>query len=154
MVITTRCVTTNLDLAADGTIFLRIEKQIVKGDRVMSREPHRVPVEPGQSLEDVMKIVNADLEAQGFEVPTDAELARAKRIIEQEHTPEVVTAFKAFTTARDEFNAAMLRGQVAGRGDSQEAAKTAIEDLARTKAAAEDAYQKTVEAVRSPRKLA
>lgn len=57
---------------------------------------HRFPLEPGGDLDATLASVNEHLQSMGHEaISNDAEL---RAILEIEHTPEVIAAFKRWKT--------------------------------------------------------
>jgi hypothetical protein len=66
-----RTVLDRIEIEADGTVFLRLLKQIVDGE-VLRSEPHRYVVCPSVSVSDQIAAVNAHLAQMGWpEIPAD-----------------------------------------------------------------------------------
>lgn len=66
-----RTVLDRIEIEADGTVFLRLLKQIVDGE-VLRSEPHRSVVYPSVSVSDQIAAVNAHLAQMGWpEIPAD-----------------------------------------------------------------------------------
>lgn len=97
-----RAVFADTRILADGTLEVRLDKQIVEDGKVIWREPHRTTIQPGEDADAVMAGVLAHLGsgvalAGGDVVPfpvADKSADRVKAIAAVEHTPAVVARWK------------------------------------------------------------
>ena len=91
------------EITENGTIQVRIAKQVVDAGEVISSLWHRCAFEPGQNVEDMISAVDADLTKQGYGPVVDWSGVRAT--VAAEHTPEVIKAYQdaqaAARAARD-----------------------------------------------------
>jgi hypothetical protein len=91
------------EITENGTIQVRIAKQVVDADEVLTSSWHRCAVVPGQNVDDMISAVDADLTNQGYGPVVDWSGVRA--LIASEHTPEVIQAYQdaqaAAQAARD-----------------------------------------------------
>jgi hypothetical protein len=87
-------VLSQLEVQPDGTIQVRLDKQVVEDDNVLSREYHRTVLPPGTKVDQQMGLVNAHLAQMGWPpVETEAH-SRIKRIVNVEHTAGVKKAYQ------------------------------------------------------------
>ena len=91
------------EITENGTIQIRIAKQVVDAGEVISSLWHRCSLEPGQNVEDMISAVDADLTKQGYGPVQDWSAVRAT--VAAEHTPEVIKSHEdaqaAAKSARD-----------------------------------------------------
>jgi hypothetical protein len=91
------------EITENGTIQVRIAKQVVDAGEVISSQWHRCALEPGQSVDDMISAVDANLTQMGYGPVVDWSGVRAT--VAAEHTPEVIKAYQdaqaAARAARD-----------------------------------------------------
>ena len=91
------------EITENGTIQVRIAKQVVDAGEVLASSWHRCAVAPGQNVDDMISAVDADLTNQGYGPVVDWSGVRAT--VAAEHTPEVIEAYQdaqaAARAARD-----------------------------------------------------
>lgn len=134
-----RTVIDQIEATRSGILFLKLQKQIVEDGRVLGSEPHRTPIEPGVSLDAQMRAVNAHLLQMGYAAVEPAEVERARRLVDAEHTPGVVAAYREFSQAADSFRAKELAANKLAAGKAplpqieaaQAEARAAQEEAAR-----------------------
>lgn len=144
-----RTVIDQIEATRSGVLFLQFDKQIVEDGRVLSSEPHRTPLEPGVSLDAQMAAVNVHLVQMGFPSLEAAEVERARRIVDAEHRPAVVTAFREFATAADTLRAKELRANELAAGKAPGAqVETARSEEAAARAEAVRKQQRLADIVR------
>jgi hypothetical protein len=90
--ISKRVILDQVETTAVGVVQLRFRKEIVEDGRVIGFEYHRTTLEPGIPLPAQMAAVNEHLGRMGW--PAVADMSRAQRIVDVEHTPERVAQFK------------------------------------------------------------
>lgn len=105
-----RVVLSQIEVQPDGIVQIRLDKQVVEGETVLSREYHRTAISPGASVENQMAAVNANLKEMGWPAVKPDVIKRIKRIVDVEHTPDVVKA-----------HVAQLRAQGVRFGDEADA---------------------------------
>jgi hypothetical protein len=101
MALTQRTIVGQVEVQRDGTLQVRLHKQILNGDEVKSDQYHRMALPPGVPLAYAMKTVNAHLESMGEAAVGDEEIARIARLVEVEHTPEAVAAYAESLKAQE-----------------------------------------------------
>lgn len=99
-----RTVFSDTRVLADGTLEVRLEKQIVEDGVPILRHPHRVVIHPGDDADAIMAGIFAHL-AEGVSLKqgeppikfpvADDSAQRVKAIAVVEHTPERVAAHRA-----------------------------------------------------------
>jgi len=98
-----RSVINQREITENGFIQVRIAKQVVEGDEVISQLWHRTSVFPGENVENVITAVDAHLTQMGYGPVVDWSGVRAT--VAAEHTPEVIQAYQdaqaAARAARD-----------------------------------------------------
>ena len=95
---------------ADGTLEVRLEKQLVEDGAVIWKHPHRVVIHPGEDADAILAGVAAHL-AHGVAItpggplvkyPMDAEVSpRVKATVDTEHTQERVAKFQKDKAERE-----------------------------------------------------
>ena len=80
-------------VSENGIIMIRFRKELVENGNVLSFGYHRTALEPGGDLDKQMAVVNAHLVA--MECKPVADYASVRRIVQAEHTPGVIAAWKA-----------------------------------------------------------
>ena len=89
-----RTIIDQIEIRRDGTVQVRLAKQVVDGEDVLRSEYHRIGVEPGADLESYLPVVNGQLAALREAEVDEAEWDRLRRVISVEHTPELVAAYR------------------------------------------------------------
>jgi hypothetical protein len=89
-----RTIIDQIEIKRDGTVQVRLAKQVVDGDEVLRSEYHRLGVEPGADLESYLPAVNAHLSALHEAEVEEAEWDRVRRIVSLEHRAEAVAAYR------------------------------------------------------------
>jgi len=91
------------EITENGTIQVRIAKQVVDAGEVIASSWHRCALEPGQNVEYMISAVDADLTKQGYGPVVD--WAGVRATVAAEHTSEVIKAYQdaqaAARAARD-----------------------------------------------------
>ena len=91
------------EITENGTIQVRIAKQVVDDGEVVASSWHRFVLAPGDDTEAMISAVDADLTNQGYGPVVDWSGVRAT--VAAEHTPEVIQAYQdaqaAAKAARD-----------------------------------------------------
>ena|ERR1035437_1242384 len=94
MAIEKRTVVDQRELTSTGIIQIRFLKEIVEDGNVLSFEYHRTSIKPGQDVDEVMASVNSNLLQMNCTEVSPDEIDKIRRVIQVEHTPEVIAAFK------------------------------------------------------------
>ncbi len=76
-----------------GVIRLRIYRQILDGDEVVSRVPHPFPIAPGENIDTRVSDLNAHLAAMGWPQISDYQAVKDHAAVAW--TPEVIAAYQA-----------------------------------------------------------
>jgi len=84
-----RVVLSQIEVQPDGTIQVRLEKQVVEDDVVLSREYHRTVITPLTKVDSQFAAVNSHLAEMGWPPVDQAAVARLRKIAGVEHTPGV-----------------------------------------------------------------
>ena len=79
------------EITENGTVQIRIAKQVVDAGEVISSLWHRCSISPGEDIESVIANVDANLTAMGFSPVSDWDGVRA--LVASEHTLEVIKSF-------------------------------------------------------------
>ena len=89
-----RTIIDQIEIRRDGTVQVRLDKQLVKDGKVVGSGWHRCVFEPGADVDAVADAVNAHLTEMG-ETPVEAsEWGRVKRVAVIEHSEDVVMAHR------------------------------------------------------------
>jgi len=80
------------EITSNGTVQVRLAKQIVNDDVVMSTSWHRCSLAPGQNADDMTAAVDIDLTKQGYGPVVD--WSSVKALVVLEHTPEVIKTYQ------------------------------------------------------------
>lgn len=72
-----------LEIKEDGTIQIRMEKRVMDGENIVSRQYHRTAVERDGDIDSLMDLVNTHLEAMGEERVSAGEITRIKAIAQK-----------------------------------------------------------------------
>src|SRR5262245_25710802 len=88
-----RTIVDQIEITRRGTVQLRLAIQTVIGDKVLSFEYHRTGFEPGTDLDSAVPVVQGALQQLGAPEMSASEWARVRRVLQVEHTPEVIAAF-------------------------------------------------------------
>jgi hypothetical protein len=72
----TRTILDQIEIRDNGTVQIRLLKQIVKDGKVLHSEPHRTSLEPHGDCEAQFAGVDAHLKALGFDPPAASEWKR------------------------------------------------------------------------------
>jgi len=80
------------EITENGTIQIRIAKQVVDAGEVISSLWHRCSVVPGEDVESVIANVDDHMAQMGYGPVVDWSGVRA--LVASEHTPEVVQAYQ------------------------------------------------------------
>lgn len=95
MALSKRVVLSQIEVTPNGTLQIRLDKQVVEDDAVLSREYHRTVLEPGIKVDDQVGAVNAHLFLMGWPPIDEATVERIRRIAKVEHTRDVVKAHRS-----------------------------------------------------------
>lgn len=110
------------DVSRQGAIALRWRKMTYDGETLISTEPHRANIEPGDDIDAIVAQINANLSAMGFE-PTDGDTGWIKYVAEKCWTPEIIAA----TAARKAEESAAAALSQPPAPDAATRAKQAVE---------------------------
>lgn len=80
------------EITENGTIQIRIAKQVVDAGEVISSLWHRTSIAPGDDAEATIASVDAHLTQMGYGPVANWQGVRA--LVASEHTPEVVQAYQ------------------------------------------------------------
>ncbi len=92
-----RTIIDQIELTRSRIIQIRFRKEVVEDGNVLAFEYHRTSLPPGISLDDQMAAVNENLAAMGCARVEAGDIERIRAIVNVEHTPEVITAYRAAT---------------------------------------------------------
>jgi hypothetical protein len=135
-----------ITLCADGSIGLQLLKMIADGDNVISKEPHRVVIQPDELAEDVLSYVNPHLEQMGFPSITAEEVAHVDTMaVAHRLLPSVAAGVDAYKQTRADAIAAAEAAE-AERQRLADEAEAEAERQAEIDAAAEAQRQAAAEA--------
>jgi hypothetical protein len=93
-----RTVFVQMECTASGEAFIKFDKQIVDGEKVVASRFHRIAVEPGQSLDAVLADVHQHISTEemgGYPPLSAADVSRVRAVIDVDHTPERIATFRA-----------------------------------------------------------
>lgn len=94
--ITKRTIVDQREVTASGAIQVRLRKEIVEDGKVISFGYHRLVVQPGDEVSDVLDPVHKDLaDNHGYPALAADEVHKIVRLVEMEHTDAVVLIFEA-----------------------------------------------------------
>lgn len=93
------------EITRDGTIQIRIAKQVVEDGEVLAESWHRCSIAPTMDAESVIAAVNADLTAQGYGAVPAEQWDRVRANITVEQPAEVKAAYQAKIEASEPANA-------------------------------------------------
>lgn len=94
MSIGTRTVIDQIEIRANGTLQIRLLKQIVNGDAVVQSTYHRTAIEPGGDCDALLAAVGAHLAALGFPRLSPDEWQRVKDHAAVAWTPDAIAAWR------------------------------------------------------------
>lgn len=97
------------EITENGTIQIRIAKQVVDDGEVVASSWHRFVLAPGDDTEAMISAVDADLTKQGYGPVQNWSTVRAT--VAAEHTPEVIKAYQDAQAAAQAARNAELRTQ-------------------------------------------
>jgi hypothetical protein len=80
------------EITENSVLQIRIAKQVMEGDEVISQLWHRTSVFPGENVENVIAAVDAHLTQMGYGPVVD--WAGVRATVAAEHTPEVIKAYQ------------------------------------------------------------
>lgn len=123
MAITQQTVISQIEILRDGTVQLRLSKQVLNDDLIISEGYHRTTFPPGADFDEQMKVVNDHLVAMGNAPVEPLELARVLRVVKMEHSPEVVEAYAK------KLAAALVEGTQPALEKAQTPAKVRLDAL-------------------------
>ena len=103
MAIVKQTVLESREIRENGIVLLKWRKELVEDGVVIASRNHRCSVEPGMDVDKVIAAVNDDIvnNYAGAAMPA-ADVAKIKQTVATEHTPALVTAFKAARAAEIE----------------------------------------------------
>ncbi|TPL49073.1 hypothetical protein FJ937_16440 [Mesorhizobium sp. B2-4-4] len=134
-----------ITLCADGSIGLKLLKIISDGDNIISSEPHRMPIMPDQSAEEIAASLNSNLEEMGFPPLPSAEFARVDAIAVPHRQAESVAAdIEEYKQKKAEAAAAWQREEAARQAAAAEQEQA---DIAAAKAEQERFEKMVADAV-------
>ena len=93
-----RTVLDRIEIESDGTVFMRLLKQIVDGE-VLWSDPHRSVVYPAVLLSDQLATVNVHLAQMGWPEISADDATRLESHVRVARTPEIVVAWEEKTAA-------------------------------------------------------
>lgn len=96
-----RTVVDQIEIDREGTIRIRMAKEIVDGDTVVAKEWHRTVLPPGGDIDFQMMMVNQSLVRDfGYPAVSDADIARIRSMVPAIHTEEIINAYVKKLTER------------------------------------------------------
>ena len=95
MALSKRVILDQIEITASGIIQVRYRKEVVEDGNVLSFEYHRTSLRPGDSWPDLAASVDGDLIRRGWTAQDIAGRARVNAVVNLEHTPAVIAAFRA-----------------------------------------------------------
>ena len=93
MALTKQVVLSQMEILPNGTIQVRLSKQVLDNDVTIASEYHRFVLEPGANLNDIMSNINTHLAQMGWPACRAADVARVRAVAGLEHTPAAILAF-------------------------------------------------------------
>lgn len=78
---------------ADGSMSVRLGKQILDGGKILSNQPHLVSINPGDDVEQIMALNNAHLRSMGCAQCDD--YSKVKAHADLAHDDKTVCAYRA-----------------------------------------------------------
>lgn len=144
-----RTVISQFEFTESAAIQIRLEKQVLDGNKVIAFEYHRTILLPGMSAKDQLAEVNRHLKAGGYEAVDEAAIERVARVAAVEHTPAIVDAWqklKAARRAQDE--ATNDHAKAFAANPKSQATREAEQKVRDAEKAVEAQYVETVETVR------
>jgi hypothetical protein len=86
-----------IEVTRDGTVQVRMAKEIVDGENVLSREWHRTALPPGSDIDLQFAAVNEHLTGGdlNWAAVSDADISKVRDVTEAVWTAEVVAAYQA-----------------------------------------------------------
>lgn len=87
------------EVTANGTIQVRISKQVIDDGEIISSEWHRTAFAPGDDFEGTISRVNAHLVQMKYGAVSTDEWDKVRAMIAVEQTPEVIQAYQAALAA-------------------------------------------------------
>lgn len=101
-----RTVLEQVEARRDGVVIVQLARQVLKGGAPVASIAHRFPINPGESVEEIVAAQDAWLVEQGDPALDRADWDRVRAQIALTQTPEVIAAFKAKQQAEAEEHAA------------------------------------------------
>lgn len=92
--ITKRTIVNQIEIHATGSVQVRMRKEIVEGDDVLSYEYHRTVIEPGVDPYAQFQAVNTHLLALGMQTVQVDDWKAVAEHCAVAHTAEVIDAFR------------------------------------------------------------
>ncbi len=83
-----------VEITRSAIIQFRIALMVVDGDEEITSQWHRTALEPGQSLDEQMALVNADLAMKGYPPISPEAIEAVRGYVDITHTPAVIAAFE------------------------------------------------------------
>jgi hypothetical protein len=105
-----------LEVTVNGTVQLRLAKQIVVNGSILSQEWHRTAFPPGGDVDARVALVNDHLGKMGYGPISSEDTARIKSLIAAAHTPDIVTAYQEQVAAEQAARQAQQQEQ---QGDEE-----------------------------------
>lgn len=78
----------------DGTLLIRLKKQVIVDGEVLKEEWHRTSITPGVDPAEQMAAVNNHLATMGFSPVVEKELTLLSAVVSNVHTEKVKDDFK------------------------------------------------------------
>ena len=99
---TKRTIVDQREITSNGIIQIRFRKEILEDGEVISFGYHRTSLRPGDDLSRLLIAINEHLARMSCVAVDEASVSSIQRIVDVEHTPEVVAAFKVAQSKKEE----------------------------------------------------
>ncbi len=83
-----------IEIVSDGSLQIRIAKQIIENESVIHTQWHRVRIEPGSNVDEQMELINSNLKMLGENSVSELEIKTIKSISALVHTEELVNKYR------------------------------------------------------------
>jgi len=89
-----RAILNQREIPVDGTIQVRIAKQVLDGDELLGEVWHRVAFTPGCDVEATIRMVDAHMTADKYGALPPDQWDKVRATIAAEHSPEIIQAYQ------------------------------------------------------------
>ncbi len=91
----------SIEIADDGTVFVKMKQDTIADGEFMKSEWHRAPIQPDADPDVVIAAVSANLAREGFDAVPTADATIAKTLIASVQTAAVKAAYAAKKAAAE-----------------------------------------------------